>query len=78
MIGAVVSSKLGCELELDPVYLQRLGKGQISHREAGNYNIKPYARRSLIIFVVSLVVVMAYAAAITAVDKPRCREAPPS
>ncbi|MGO8197569.1 anaerobic C4-dicarboxylate transporter family protein, partial [Rhizobium ruizarguesonis] len=33
-------------------------------------NIKPYARRSLIIFVVSLVVVMAYAAAITAVDKP--------
>ena len=70
MIGAVVSSKLGCELELDPVYLQRLEKYQISHREADNYNIKPYARRSLIIFVVSLVVVMAYAAAITAVDKP--------
>ncbi|MCP6335994.1 C4-dicarboxylate ABC transporter, partial [Klebsiella pneumoniae] len=44
MIGAVVSSKLGCELELDPVYLQRLEKDQISHREADNYNIKPYAR----------------------------------
>ena len=70
MIGAVVSSRLGCELELDPVYLQRLKKGQVSHRRAENYNIKPYARRSLIIFVVSLIVVMVYAAAISAVDKP--------
>lgn len=46
------------------------GKGPNLASGADNYNIKPYARRSLIIFVVSLVVVMAYAAAITAVDKP--------
>ncbi|WP_316669875.1 anaerobic C4-dicarboxylate transporter [uncultured Propionibacterium sp.] len=62
MAGALVASRLGCELEDDPVYQERMAAGLVATRGEGEYDIKPYARRSVLIFTVALVVVMAYAA----------------
>jgi anaerobic C4-dicarboxylate transporter DcuA len=70
MVGALVASRLGCELEDDPVYQERMAAGLVEMRGEGSYDIKPYARRSLVIFGITLVIVMVYAAVTSAVELP--------
>jgi anaerobic C4-dicarboxylate transporter DcuA len=70
MVGAVFASRQGVELDDDPVYRDRLAKGLVHTHGSKEYDIKPYARRSLIIFGATLVVVMVYATAVTALDNP--------
>lgn len=68
MAGALVASHLGCELEDDPVYQERKAAGLVQMRGEGEYDIKPHARRSLVIFGVALLVVMVYAACASKLD----------
>ena len=70
MVGALFASRQGVELDDDPVYKKRLAEGLVSSTSVTEYEIKPYARRSLIIFGVSLVVVMVYATAVTGMSNP--------
>ena len=75
MVGALVSSHLGCELEDDPVYKERMAAGLVKMRGEGKYDIKPFARRSLAIFGITLLVVMVYAACTSKLDLPLGRNA---
>lgn len=52
-------------LEHDPVYRERLERGVIAQRGASAREIKPAAKRSVLIFLLGLVAVMAYATAIS-------------
>jgi len=45
MLTAVVCNFLGCELKDDPVYQERLAKGEVSLRGSQIFNIKPHAKR---------------------------------
>lgn len=70
MVGALVASRQGCELDDDPVYKERLARGEITLRGEGEYDIPRYAKRSLVIFGITLLVVMVYAMAVSAFDNP--------
>ncbi|PHP51817.1 anaerobic C4-dicarboxylate transporter family protein [Actinomyces ruminis] len=63
MVGAVVAYFQGSELEDDPVYLERKAKGLVkpSTAAAKDYQPAPSAVPSLIIFLVALILVVAYA-----------------
>jgi anaerobic C4-dicarboxylate transporter DcuA len=67
MLGAVVTNFLGKELKDDPVYQERLAKGLIKQgSEATEMKALPAgAKRSVIIFAISIVCVVFYATAIS-------------
>ncbi|MDY5588596.1 MAG: anaerobic C4-dicarboxylate transporter, partial [Arcanobacterium sp.] len=65
MVGALVASKLGVELEDDPVYQERKKAGLVKLHGEGVYNIKPRAKVSVWIFGIALLLVIVYALAIS-------------
>ncbi len=66
MVGALVASKLGCELKDDPIYKERLAKGLIMHyKGAEEIEITAQAKLATFIFIGAIVVVICYAAAIS-------------
>lgn len=65
LVGALVASRMGVELEDDPVYQERQAKGLVTHRDVTATEVKPYAKRSVAIFGVILVLVIAYATLIS-------------
>ena len=62
MVTAVICNFLGKDLK---VYQDRLAKGLITMRGEMQIDIKPYAKRSVMIFVFAILVVMLYATAIS-------------
>lgn len=65
MITAFVCNFLGKDLKDDPIYQERLAKGLITMRGESKLEIKPYAKRSVIIFLIAILVVMLYATMIS-------------
>ena len=65
MITAVICNFLGKDLKNDEVYQDRLSKGLITMRGEMQIEIKPYAKRSVMIFLIAILVVMLYATAIS-------------
>jgi anaerobic C4-dicarboxylate transporter DcuA len=66
MLAAVVTNFLGKELEDDPVYQDRMAKGLVSTSSGTRQReIKPGAKRSVLIFLLGLIGVVAYATAIS-------------
>ncbi len=65
MIAAVVCNFLGCELKDDPVYQERLAKGEVNLRGSQVFELKPHAKRSVLLFLIGIVAVMLYATAIS-------------
>lgn len=65
MVGAVVANLMGKELADDPIYQDRLAKGLVKKRGATQIKIKAGAKRSVIIFLIAIAAVMAYATAIS-------------
>lgn len=67
MCGAVVTNFLGKDLKDDPVYQERLAKGLIKMESAehSKKDLKPAAKRSVLIFAVTIVCVVFYATAIS-------------
>ena len=65
MITAFVCNFLGKDLKDDPVYQERLAKGLITMRGETQVEIKPFAKRSVGIFLIAILVVMLYATAIS-------------
>lgn len=67
MVGALVASRQGKELEDDPVYQDRLAEGLVKKSHALNSDYKPAksAIPSLIIFLIALVSVVVYATAVS-------------
>lgn len=65
MLTAVVCNFLGCELKDDPVYQERLAKGEVQLRGSKALKLKPHARRSVLLFLIGILAVMFYATAIS-------------
>ncbi|MFF2452871.1 anaerobic C4-dicarboxylate transporter [Isoptericola sp. NPDC058082] len=65
MVGAVVASRQGVELQDDPVYQERLAKGLVKRRERTEFVAKPRALLSLFIFAAALLVVVLYSTAVS-------------
>ena len=65
MLTAVVCNFLGCELKDDPVYQERLAKGEVRLRGSKVFELKPHAKRSVLLFLIGIVAVMFYATAIS-------------
>ncbi|MCS6211465.1 anaerobic C4-dicarboxylate transporter [Shewanella baltica] len=65
MVGAVVANLMGKELADDPIYQDRLAKGLVKTRGKTEIKIKAGAKRSVIIFLLAIAAVMAYATAIS-------------
>jgi anaerobic C4-dicarboxylate transporter DcuA len=61
ILTSFVTNFLGKDLQDDPVYQQRLQSGLVKVRGAGNIQILPYAKRSVLIFLVAIIMVMCYA-----------------
>ncbi|MGL6122232.1 MAG: anaerobic C4-dicarboxylate transporter [Shewanella sp.] len=66
MVGAVVANLMGKELADDPIYQDRLAKGLVKTRGKTQIHIKAGAKRSVMIFLLAIAAVMAYATAISA------------
>jgi len=65
MITAGVCNFLGCELKDDPVYQERLAKGEVQLRGTQALKLKPHAKLSVLLFLVGILAVMFYATAIS-------------
>ncbi|WP_407331964.1 anaerobic C4-dicarboxylate transporter [Enterovibrio sp. 27052020O] len=65
MVGAFVANFMGCELKDDPVYQERLAKGQIKLQGTEKRVIAPTAKKATYIFLAAIVIVVGYAAAIS-------------
>lgn len=67
MLGAVVANFMGKELKDDPIFQERLAKGQINMTASSNDQkvIPPEAKRSVLIFGICLFCVVFYAMAIS-------------
>ncbi|WP_283630331.1 anaerobic C4-dicarboxylate transporter [Shewanella baltica] len=65
MVGAVVADLMGKELADDPIYQDRLAKGLVKTRGKTEIKIKAGAKRSVMIFLLAIAAVMAYATAIS-------------
>ena len=65
MLTAVVCNFLGAELKDDPVYQERLAKGEVSLRGSQVFELKPHAKRAVLLFLIGIVAVMFYATAIS-------------
>ncbi|MFU9136982.1 anaerobic C4-dicarboxylate transporter [Erwinia tasmaniensis] len=64
-LAALVTNFLGKELKDDPVYLERLAKGEVSRRGARVLEEKPGAKLSVLLFIVGIIAVVLYATAIS-------------
>lgn len=65
MLTAVLCNFLGAELKDDPVYQERLARGEVSLRGSQSAEIKPFAKRAVMLFLIGIVAVMVYATAIS-------------
>ena len=65
MVGAFVANFLGCELKDDPVYQERLEKGLIKLQGSTKREIPASAKKATFIFLGAILIVVAYAAAIS-------------
>ncbi|SKA61511.1 anaerobic C4-dicarboxylate transporter [Enterovibrio nigricans] len=65
MAGAFVANFMGCELKDDPVYQERLAKGLIKLQGETKREIAPTAKKATFIFLAAIILVVAYAAAIS-------------
>ena len=65
MITAFFCNFMGKDLDKDEVYQDRLAKGLIHKRGELQIEIKPYAKRSVLIFLAAIVAVMIYATLIS-------------
>ncbi|KAA9002842.1 anaerobic C4-dicarboxylate transporter [Affinibrenneria salicis] len=65
LLTAIVTNFLGKDLKDDEVYQARLAKGEVALRKSTLLDIKPAARRSVLLFVVGIVAVVLYATAIS-------------
>lgn len=65
MLTAGVCNFLGCELKDDPVYQERLARGEVQLRGNRVFTLKPHAKRSVLLFLIGIVAVMFYATAIS-------------
>ncbi|MCP9759208.1 anaerobic C4-dicarboxylate transporter [Aquitalea sp. S1-19] len=65
LLTSVVANRLGCELKDDPVYQERLAKGQVTIRGGQKLEILPHAKLSVGLFLIAIVAVMLYATAIS-------------
>lgn len=65
MLTAAVCNFLGCELKDDPVYQERLAKGEVQLRGSQALKLKPHAKRSVFLFLIGILAVMFYATAIS-------------
>ena len=65
MITAGVCNFLGCELKDDPVYQERLAKGEVQLRGTQALKLKPHAKLSVLLFLIGILAVMFYATAIS-------------
>lgn len=59
--GAVVSNLLGKPLDQDPTYLKREAKGLVKHSSAEDRKDPKKAKYSVLIFLVAIIIVVAYA-----------------
>ncbi|MDO5090886.1 MAG: anaerobic C4-dicarboxylate transporter [Cardiobacteriaceae bacterium] len=74
MITAFFCNFMGKELKDDPVYQERLAKGMVTLRGESNIVLKPYAKLSVGLFLLTILVVVSYATAIS--DKVKLIENP--
>ena len=65
MITAFFCNFMGKDLDKDEVYQDRLAKGLIQKRGELQIDIKPHAKRSVLIFLAAIIAVMAYATLIS-------------
>lgn len=65
LLTAAVCNFLGCELKDDPVYQERLAKGEVQLRGSQILVLKPHAKRAVLLFLVGILAVMFYATAIS-------------
>ncbi|WP_299999016.1 anaerobic C4-dicarboxylate transporter [uncultured Cedecea sp.] len=65
LLTAVVCNFLGCELKDDPVYQERLAKGEVQLRGSQELTLKPHAKRAVLLFLIGILAVMFYATAIS-------------
>ncbi len=63
--AAVITSFLGRELKEDEVYQARLAKGEVTLRGERVYDIKPGAKRAVLLFLIGIAAVVLYATAIS-------------
>ncbi|GLP95706.1 anaerobic C4-dicarboxylate transporter [Paraferrimonas sedimenticola] len=65
LIAALVTNFLGLELSKDPIYQERLAAGLVSSASRESQQVKPGAKRSVAIFLMGILLVVAYATAIS-------------
>lgn len=65
MIAAFFCNFMGKELKDDPVYQERLAKGLVTLRGETQFVLKPYAKLSVGLFLIGIVIIVFYAAAIS-------------
>lgn len=64
-VAATITNFLGKELHEDRVYQQRLAKGEVTLRGETQFDEKPGAKRSVLLFLLGIVAVVLYATAIS-------------
>ncbi|AIA69521.1 anaerobic C4-dicarboxylate transporter [Pectobacterium atrosepticum SCRI1043] len=65
MLTAIVTNFLGKELKDDPIYQERLKKGETTRRSNSQHEIKPGAKLSVMLFLIGIIAVVLYATAIS-------------
>ncbi|MBN3261550.1 anaerobic C4-dicarboxylate transporter [Pectobacterium brasiliense] len=65
MLTAIVTNFLGKELKDDPIYQERLKKGETTLRGNSQHEIKPGAKLSVMLFLIGIIAVVLYATAIS-------------
>ncbi|WP_409160309.1 anaerobic C4-dicarboxylate transporter [Pectobacterium sp. B2J-2] len=65
LLTAIVTNFLGKELKDDPIYQERLRKGETTLRGNSQHEIKPGAKLSVMLFLIGIVAVVLYATAIS-------------
>ncbi|MDE8754190.1 anaerobic C4-dicarboxylate transporter [Pectobacterium polaris] len=65
MLTAIVTNFLGKELKDDPIYQERLKKGETTLRGNSQHEVKPGAKLSVMLFLLGIVAVVMYATAIS-------------
>ncbi|GLY60687.1 C4-dicarboxylate ABC transporter [Pectobacterium brasiliense] len=65
LLTAIVTNFLGKELKDDPIYQERLKKGETTLRGNSQHEIKPSAKLSVMLFLIGIVAVVLYATAIS-------------
>ncbi|WP_224555234.1 anaerobic C4-dicarboxylate transporter [Pectobacterium versatile] len=65
ILTAIVTNFLGKELKDDPIYQERLKKGETTLRGNSQHEVKPGAKLSVMLFLIGIVAVVLYATAIS-------------